>query len=211
MNRIIIIILVLIFQNSVLFSQEEWNLNRDSDGIKVYTKKEEGYNFKTFKAIAIVNGTIHQFIEALADVENLPNWAYNVKSAELLEKTGDTLLIYYSIAKAPFPYKDRDGIYLNRYQWDSKTKTLEVAIKILDDYLEETDKYIRVKGAGYWKIKVLPSNKMEVTFSMQVDPGGNVPSWLANMFVDGTPYHTMLNLKEIIESNSYKKEYDFID
>lgn len=211
MNKTLLIISFLIFQNSILFSQEVWDLNRDSDGIKVYTKKEEGYSFKTFKANAVINGTVHQFIDAFSEIENLPNWGYNVKSAELLEKSGDTLQIYYSVAKAPFPYKNRDGVYLNRYQWTSKTKTLQVDIEVLDDYLEETEKYIRVKGAGYWKIIVLPSNKMEVTFSMQVDPGGNVPSWLANMFVDGTPYYTMLNLKEIIESNSFKKEYDFID
>lgn len=209
MNRLIIIF--LIFQSSVLFSQEEWDLNKDLDEIKVYTKKEEGYSFKTFKTITVVNGTVHQFVEALADVENFPNWGHNIKSAKSLEKKGDTLQIYYSVAKAPFPYKDRDGIYLNRFRWLSKTKTLHVDIEVLDDYLEVTEKYVRVKGNGYWKVSVLPLNKIEIVFSMQIDPGGNVPSWLANMFVDGTPYHTMLNLKKIIESNSYKKEFDFID
>jgi len=212
MKKIFILISFLVFQNSFLFSQEEWSLNRDSDGIKVYSKEVEGYKFKSFKATTIINGSVHDFISVLSDIENLPNWGYNVTSARLLEKSGDTIQIYYSIAKAPFPYKDRDGIYINKYKWNSASKTLFVEIEVLDDYLDEKDKYIRVKGYGYWKILVLSEDKMEAIFSMQIDPGGSIPSWLANMFVDGTPYHTLLNLKEIIESKEeYSFKFEFID
>lgn len=195
-----------------MYSQEDWNLNRDSDGIKVYSKEVDGYKFKTFKGTTIINGPVHEFISVLSDIENLPDWGYNVTSSELLEQSGDTLQVYYSIAKAPFPYKDRDGVYRNSYKWNSASKTLLVEIEVLDDYLDENNKYIRVKGFGYWKIIVLSEDKMEAIFSMQIDPGGSIPSWLANMFVDGTPYHTLLNIKELIESKEGDNlKYDFID
>jgi hypothetical protein len=195
-----------------MFSQDEWDLNRDTDGIKVYSKVVEGYDFKSFKAITTINGSVHDFVFTLADIANFPKWGHQIKSANILEKAGDSLQIYYSIAKAPFPYKDRDGIYLNRFKWNSDTKTLIVEIEVLTDYLDHNEKYIRVKGYGYWKIVVVSENKMEVTFSMQIDPGGSIPSWLANMFVDGTPFHTLLNLKNTIEArkgNNFK--FDFID
>jgi hypothetical protein len=172
----------------------------------------EGYHFKSFKATTTINGSVHDFVFTLTDIPNFPKWGHQIKSAKIVEKTGDTLQIYYSIAKAPFPYKDRDGIYLNRFKWDSETKTLIVEIEVLNDYLDPNDKYIRVKGYGYWKLVVISENKMEVTFSMQLDPGGSIPSWLANMFIDGAPFHTLLNIKNRIEAskeNNFK--FDFID
>ena len=212
MKKIIILISFLVFQNSLMFSQETWSLNRDTNGIKVYSKEIEGYNFKSFKAITTINGSVHDFVFTLADIANFPKWGHQIKSAKILERSGDTLQIYYSIAKAPFPYKDRDGIYLNRFKWKSDAKILMVEIEILSDYLDENEKYIRVKGYGYWKIVVVSENSMEVTFSMQIDPGGSIPSWLANMFVDGTPYHTLLNIKNTIESSKKNNlKFDFID
>ena len=212
MKKIIILISFLVFQNSLMFSQETWSLNRDTNGIKVYSKEIEGYNFKSFKAITTINGSVHDFVFTLADIANFPKWGHQIKSAKILERAGDTLQIYYSIAKAPFPYKDRDGIYLNRFKWKSDAKILMVEIEILSDYLDENEKYIRVKGYGYWKIVVVSENSMEVTFSMQIDPGGSIPSWLANMFVDGTPYHTLLNIKNTIESSKKNNlKFDFID
>jgi len=212
MKNIVVLIFFLAVQNSFMFSQADWDLNRDTDGIKVYSKEVEGYQFKSFKAITTINGSIHDFVFTLADIANFPKWGHQIKSAKILEKTGDTLLIYYSIAKAPFPYKDRDGIYLNRFKWNSDSKTLIVEIEVLTDYLDHDDNYIRVKGYGYWKTVLVSENKMEVTFSMQIDPGGSIPSWLANLFVDGTPFNTLLNLKNTIQASKETNfRYDFID
>jgi hypothetical protein len=212
MKKLFILISFLVFKNSLIFSQEAWDLNRDTKGIKVFSKEIEGYNFKSFKAITNINGSVHDFVFLLTDIANFPKWGHQIKSAKILERAGDTLQIYYSIAKVPFPYKDRDGIYLNRFKWNLDAKTLMVEIEVLTDYLDKDEKYIRVKGYGYWKIVVVSENSMEVTFSMQLDPGGSIPSWLANMFVDGAPYHTLLNLKNTIESSKGNNlKFDFID
>ena len=212
MKKIIFLISLLVFYSPFIFSQEKWELNKDSDGIKVYSKEVEGYRFKSFRGTAIIKGTLQNFIFTLSDIKNIPDWGHNVESAKLLEQSGDTIQIYYSIAKAPFPYKNRDGVYQNSYKWDSTSKTLIIDIKVLDEYIEENNKYVRVRGYGYWKIKVLSENKLETTFSMQVDPGGSVPAWIANMFVDDTPYYTLKNIKKIIENKrNTSYNYNFID
>ena len=211
MKNKIALLALLVIQN-FLYSQENWELTKETEGIKVYTKKENDHKFETFKANVIINSSIHHFISILSNIEKLPNWGYKVKEANLLERSGDTLQIYYSVAKAPFPYKDRDGVYLNRFRWQSKTKTLMVDIEILENYLDQNEKYVRVKGNGYWKVKELPNNKIHVTFSMQIDPGGSISAWLANMFVEDTPFNTLFNLKTVLESDDFVKHtYDFID
>ena len=47
---------------------------------------------------------------------------------------------------------------------------------------------------------------------MHLDPGGGIPSWLANMFVSDTPYSTLLDLKKHVEKEKeIKVHYKFIN
>ena len=212
MKTISYITLLFLFTVLTLNAQEHWELIKDKDGIQVYLEEEGTYAFKTFKGTTTIEASIHNFIDTIFDLNSYADWGHNVKSASLLERKGDTLQIYYSVAKAPFPYKNRDGVYRNRFTWDKDKKELNVTIEVLDNYLEENDKYIRVSGYGYWKVKVATKNNLEVTFLMQVDPGGAVPSWLANLFVVDTPFNTLTNIKKSIDQNKANNNfYNFID
>lgn len=195
-----------------MHAQDDWELVKDSDDIKVYTKRVATSDFKAFKAEMIINQDIHAFLSVLHDIGDLDVWAYKLKYTELLERKGDSMQIYYAVAKAPFPYKNRDGVYLNSFKWDSKSKTLTVDIKLLEDYLAEKDGLVRINGVGFWKATVLPSNKLKIDFQMQVDLGGDIPAWLANIFADDSPYYTLLELREAIKNKKYAtKTYSFID
>lgn len=212
MVKRIVLLVFLLFQSGFLFSQGDWKLIKDENKIKVFTKKEDNFKFETFKGVSTINTSIHNFISVLSNIEIFPKWGHNIKEAKLLERSGDSLQIYYSEAKAPFPYKNRDGVYLNRFRWESKKKTLLIDIEILEDYLALDEKFVRVKGNGYWEVKELSKDTIEVIFSMQIDPGGSIPAWMANMFVEDTPYNTLINLKELLESDEYEKRiYSFID
>jgi hypothetical protein len=211
LDKYLFLLTFLIFQNSLSYAQENWKLVKDSNGIKVFTKNSKNFDFKIFRANMLLDNSIHAFIAVLNDVEGLTNWGYKIKHVSLLERSGDTLQKYYSIAEAPFPYKNRDGVYLNRFKWISDTHTLFVEIEILDDYLDLNDKFVRLNGKGFWRVIVLPSGKLDVTFQMQIDPGGSIPAWLSNIFVDDSPYFTMLKLKKIIKDTRYhEQKYNFI-
>ena len=202
----VLLTLILCLAIGNIFAQEDWKLVREDEGIKIYTKKEVGFDYKTFKGHMVLESSIANFISVLIDVEGLSNWGYKVKSSKLLEKFGDSVLIYYSEAKAPFPYKNRDGIYLNRYKWNEDSRTLLVEIEILDEYLDLNEKLVRVKGKGHWKVSELTSGKIDVIFQMQIDPGGSIPGWLANMFVTDSPHYSLLNLKEVIKKEKYQNQ-----
>jgi len=211
MTRTIFIIFIS-FSSVLLRAQEDWELVKDKNEIQVFTRSSENFNFKTFRAHVVLETSIHSFVAVLHDIENFKDWGYKVIDASVLKRIGDTLQIYYLEAKAPFPYKNRDGIYLNRFKWRPESNSLTVDIEVLDTYLEMKDKFVRVKGEGFWKVTVLPMGRIDITFQMQLDPGGNVPSWMANIFVDQSPYHTLLNLKSIIKKDKYLlQRFEFLD
>lgn len=205
-------ILFLFFvSNLILHAQGTWKLESNKDGITVYSKAKEGSAFKSFKAHMVIKGSIHTFVAILQDIENLAEWGYNLKNTELLKKSGDTIQIYYAEASAPFPFENRDGIYLNKFRWDANNDQLNVEVELLPDYLKKKDKMVRLRGNGYWIVKMLKNDMLDITFSMLINPGGNIPAWMANIFVNTAPVSTMTEIRKVMDDKKYQnKRFGFI-
>ena len=202
------VFLILWATGDTLAQEGEWKKVKEKDGIEIFNRKNDNSEFKEFTSRAVIDGTVNEFLAVLYDVEALPAWGYKVKEAELIRRDSESLQVYYAVAKAPFPYKNRDGVYLNRFRWDPLEKTLVVDIELLEDELAEKEDLVRMKGYGFWKVKELSADRIEVEFQMQMDPGGNIPAWLSNMFSGDTPYFTIQGLKEVMKESRYKgKEY----
>jgi len=197
---------------SQLRGQEQWDLVKEDEGIKVFTRTNEVMSFKEFKASAIVKGKVNEFVSVLYDVNGLATWGHNISEARLLERPNDTIQIYYAVAKAPWPYKNRDGIYKNIFSWDAVNRTLTVKISMLEDNRELSDKFVRMDGYGYWKVKEISANEIQIDFQMQVDPGGSIKAWMANMFVTDSPFYTMKGIRDAMRLKQYQgKSYPFLD
>ncbi len=190
-------------------AQDNWNEVKNKEGIKVFTRTNTVMSFKEFKATMIIDGTVNDVLSVLYDVEGLETWGYNISKSELIERTGDSLQIYYAVAKAPWPYKDRDGIYSNKMSWDKQLKTLLVEIDLLEKDMYTDNDFVRMDGYGFWKIKERLSGKIEIDFQMQINPGGSIKAWMANMFVSDSPFYTLQKLREVLKNEKYQgKTYD---
>lgn len=195
---------VFLYFNGPCLAQQEWDLIKSKEGIQVFTRTNNVMSFKEFKGKMIMDSSVSDFMSVLYDVEGLVSWGYNLTTARLLERPADSLQIYYAVAKSPWPYKDRDGVYLNKFSWNKQTKTLWVAIELLDDPIEAEGNFVRIDGYGSWKVRELPSEEIEIIFQMQIDPGGSIKSWMANMFASDTPFYTLKGLKEALKMEKYQ-------
>ena len=207
--RLFFLLFIVFFQLNA-FSQE-WDLVKDSEGIQVYTRKTEAMDYKAFKSEAIIDADIQAFVALIQNVAGLHEWGYKLESSKLLERKGDTLQIYFAEAKAPFPYRNRYGIYLNEFKWYSQLKELYVSIELLENHDFDGDDLVMLKGSGYWKVVQLETGQLKVVFEMQVDPGKGIPAWLSNLFADESPYETMLAVKTELKKGKYQgKQYQFL-
>ena len=194
-------------------AQNNWVEVKDKDGIKVFTRTNTLMSFKEFKATMIIQGKVSDVLSVLYDVNDLKEWGHNISRSELIERKGDSFQMYYAVAKAPWPYKDRDGIYINKINWDKELKTLLVEIDLIEpeNDLYSNNDFVRMDGYGFWKIKELLSGEIEVDFQMQIDPGGSIKAWVANMFVSDSPFYTLKGLKEALKDEKYQgKTYDIL-
>jgi len=190
---------------------QEWEFIKSEAGVEISKREVVGSDFEEFKSSSKIEGEISAFIALIQDIEGMVDWGYKLKRTELLESSGDTLLIYFSEASAPFPYKNRFGIYLNQFHWDSESQTLFIDIEFLEDYPYESGDLVMLKGKSSWQVKDLGNGKLEVVFQLLVDPGRGIPAWLANMVSDESPLQTMLAIRSEIQKGKYQgKSFDFI-
>jgi len=194
-----------------LHAQESWDLAKESDGVKVYTRTNKVMSFKEFKATMTVKAKVQDFVSVLFDVDGLTSWGYNISESKLLERPNDTIQIYYAVAKAPWPYKDRDGIYKNTFDWDKNSGSLTVEIELLEDERELSNSFVRMDGYGFWKVEEISANELKIDFQMQVDPGGSIKAWMANMFVTDSPFKTMTGIRKAMSLKKYQgQSFEFL-
>ena len=184
------------FQKKV--NDSEWKLEKDKNGIKVYTRHVEGYVIKEFKAIATIEASIEVVLAEVMDAEHLEEWMANISSARTIEnkKNGD-IIMYYQLA-LPWPMQDRDAISENHIIRGADSTIVKTILK--PDYLPEEPDLIRMRSAnGGWVLKPLANNRCHVTYQFVANPSTKVPGWIANMFIVDSPYQTIRNLKERLE------------
>jgi hypothetical protein len=186
---------------------------KEKGGIEIYTRKTDVSKFIEFRGITFIDSKVSSFVGAMRDAENMTNWVYSIVEARFLKMPDDTTLIYYAESKLPWPFDNRDAVYLDIFQWDASKRTLYVRIESLPEYLEENRGIVRIPYAkGYWKVEETGNNKLKITFQMIGDPGGSIPAWLVNAFVVDSPFETLKGLKEVINDKKYKDiKFNFLN
>ena len=189
---------------SVLFlssaENRDWKLRKRDDDITVYTRKVEGSSFDEFKALAVIPaGSFDQVLSIILDVNYTTSLVPDCTESRILFQRDKYYNIHYFRIRAPWPIKDRDGIFKSETSITNNGKLVHIAISPLGNYLEEKKDLVRMyRGDGYWEIEELPDKSVKITYQFHGDPGGNIPGWLANSVIVSNPFNTMKNLKSLI-------------
>ena len=186
-------------------AQEDWALKLNKDGIRVYTKNYPGSSVKAVRAQYRIEASITTLTSILRDVQNSKDWMYATKSVALLKELSPTEVIYHSEIELPWPVSNRDFIAHQSITQDTLTKTVKVACVNKPDFIARSKGIVRIEHAySQWLIHPLPDGQLNVEFELRVDPGGNIPSWLVNLFALTGPFHTFKKLREQVKKAGYQ-------
>ena len=176
-------------------AESGWSLDKQEDGIDVYTRPVEGSGIKQFKGSAEVAASVDAVFAILRDSDNLQNWFPNTSESRLLERN-EEFSVQYSVMDAPWPISDRDNVLRSTTRRDAETGVAHIRITAAPDFYPEQANRVRVRKAnGTWKVEPLAPGKSRVTFSMHLEPGGGIPKWLTNARVVATPFEALTNLR----------------
>ena len=186
-----------------LFSQA-WALEKDKEGIQVFTRKVEGYAIKEYKAIISLKTTVPQLTNLLKDHANLKSWFVKCPTSERLKKVSDNEYYVYFLNDAPWPVSDRDNVTKMTFELlDNGTQL--VHLKGVSDYIPEKSGIVRLpRMQAKWIFEPQADGMVKVTQQVLADLGGKVPGWLVNFAIVEAPFETLNNLRKEVRSQTEK-------
>lgn len=197
-----------------LYAQDNgvWELQKEENGIKIYTRNVSGSPVKEVKAFLQLNASLSSVVAVIRDFENYPLWIYKCAHAKLLKSVGDSDMYYYHITDTPWPVEDRDMV--SRVVITQNDKSLELKINStgIPDYLPKRDGFLRLpKSNTLWILTPIGPNLIQAQYILSIDPGGDVPVWLLNVFVTDGPFESLVLFKSRIQNPKYKNaNYSFV-
>ena len=186
-------------------SAEDWELIKDEDGIKVYTRTIADSKIKESKGVTTIRAPLDSILGVLNDTDACPKWVRNCKDPLKLRDVSFNEGYIYQVINFAFPVKDRDLILHSKMTHNPVTKAVNIQLTSIPDYISET-KNVRIKkSAGFYFINPISDNIYEVTWQHHTEPGGGIPNWLVNKLIVDTPFNTLRNLRSIVQEEKYKE------
>jgi len=178
-------------------TDQSWNFIKEKDGIKIYTRTEPNTNLKSYKGEADFNTTMNKLYARLGNLDNLDWWDDDIKEIKIMHHERDKLIHYYIVYDAPWPVTDRDLCVQAHITKDASAGSMIVKADPYPECMPEKKDRVRIKDYWQrWTLHDLHNGSFHVTLEGFVDPGGNIPSWIYNMFITDTPLKVMRNLRE---------------
>ena len=203
--RIVTLLFVITISLEYSIAQNsDWKLEKDDQGIKIYTRHVEGFEIDEIKSEQIVHASLKTVVAVIMDADHFNEWIYACPESRILNKINDTEQYQYQINDLPYPLTDRDIIIHFKIHQDPVTKTVYTSNIAEPNYIPETEGRVRVPVYyGGYELVPLSDTTVKVSFHVLLDPGGNLPDWLVNWFIVRAPFESSIKMRERIESGKY--------
>lgn len=179
------------------FYGENWEFQKEKDGVRVYTAKKEGSNYKKCKAIGSMKVKLDDLYDYLRNPLNYKKFSNKIESIKVI-KTTEKAVLYYIKVNMPWPVYNRDGVY----KLETVKKTEDAFIfkgHAEPDLVPEQPGYIRVqKATNYYNVKT-NGDKIDVHYEGFSDPNGSVPAWVVNYYLVDGPINNFTQMKKDLE------------
>jgi hypothetical protein len=177
---------------------EDWQLAKEEDGIKVYLNHSPTSQYQSFRGVALIKADVPTLSHLQENLTIACKWLYACADMRLLKIDGDRTFVYLTTA-LPWPADTRDMVLqVQTEQTDDGSVIRHLSAVIGMEPV--VPGLIRVEQLqGVWQMVPKGERETEVTYQMQAEPAGDIPSWLANRFVIDAPMVTLKTLRAVAE------------
>jgi len=202
-RKILFMALLMITKVISVSAQDDWNLQKDKDGIKVYSAKVPDSKIRAIKVVANYEATPEEIANIVMDINSSQEWVSHLKSTYLVKRVSQNELYYYAEVNLPWPASNRDFVaHLTRSE-NVQTGAITIDGPAVTGWVDEKKGIVRINNSvGKWIITPLDNNQVRVEYALHVDPAGSLPSWLVNMFSGETPMQIFENLRQELKRNA---------
>ncbi|MEG1629227.1 START domain-containing protein [Pseudomonas sp.] len=190
--------LLLIILFAGIAQAEAWHLAKDEDGIQVYLDEVPGSKYQRFRGVTLIKASVRTLGDLQENLRIACKWLYGCASMRLLEVEGDSTWVYLT-TELPWPASPRDMVI--RVQTERRDDgSLLRHLSAVTGKVERQPQLIRVSQLkGLWTLVPKGEQLTEVTYQLEAEPAGDIPSWLANQFVIDAPIVSLRTLRAVAE------------
>lgn len=190
--------LLLIILFAGIAQAEAWHLAKDEDGIQVYLDEVPGSKYQRFRGVTLIKASVRTLGDLQENLRVACKWLYGCASMRLLEVEGDSAWVYLT-TELPWPASPRDMVI--RVQTERRDDgSLLRHLSAVTGKVERQPQLIRVSQLkGLWTLVPKGEQLTEVTYQLEAEPAGDIPSWLANQFVIDAPMVSLRTLRAVAE------------
>jgi hypothetical protein len=192
----------------------EWRLDKDQNGIKIYTRAVAGSKIREFKAEILLNTSLNQVLAVFDDVPKFKTWHHKVDKSMQLQRGSVSDRVHYQNLKMPFPVTDRDFIVQSKVTGSEnkimirsfatpnfcKQSTLAIC-----ESINQSNNIMVLKSRGEHQFVLQKEGGVLLTWQQHTEPAGKIPNWLVNKLLLDVPYNTLNKLRQQVKLNKYEK------
>ena len=203
-KTILLVLLALYSSTGIIQAQDNWKLKTDKDGIRVYMKSMPNSKIKAIKVECFLQTSLSQLVAVIFDINATKDWVYSTKSATVIKNVSPADLYYYSEIAVPWPVSNRDFVCRITAVQNPVTKVVTVDATNAPTLVPEKPGIVRVpESTGKWIITPVDKSKVSLEYTLFVNPGGAIPSWLINLFAAKGPMESFQKIQEQVRKPQY--------
>jgi hypothetical protein len=196
--------LTILFLSSFLVSfhllGQTWNFIKEKDGVKLYTRKDDGKTLKSYKGVADIHAPASKVFAMIEDVYHTEWWDKSVSEIRVLKYEKNRMAQYYIRYDLPWPWTDRDLCVDVKTTYNPATGEGTVAAGPLNGLIPENKELVRIKEYHQtWTVQPAGPDLSHVTLEGYADPAGTIPDWVTNMIIVNSPIQSMTNIRLALE------------
>ncbi|TDF80854.1 START domain-containing protein [Pseudomonas sp. H9] len=201
---------LLVFVLNGVACADAWHLAKDEDGIQVYLDDVPGSKYQRFRGVTLIKASVRTLGDLQENLRVACKWLYGCKSMRLLDVEGDSTWVYLT-TELPWPASPRDMVIQVRTE-RTEADGLIRHLNAVAGKVERKPGLIRVSQLkGLWTLVPKGEQLTEVTYQLEADPAGDIPSWLANQFVIDAPMVSLRTLRAVAERQGLRPESESPD
>ena len=182
-----------------------WELAKEQDGIRVYTRKIEPSPIAESLGVITVDASLSAIATLIMDADQQQEWIDSVNESRLLQQVSDHEIYLYTVSRAPWPVSDRDTVVHTELFQDDRSRIVTIRSRAKPDFIPPVEGLLRIREVdSTWRLIPRPGRKVELCYRMHSDPGGQLPAWLVNSVVVNQPFNTLKKLAEMVRQPSYR-------
>lgn len=190
-----------------------WRLVKDKGGIQVYMRHTDDSKIKTFRGVTQFDVKNASSLVALFnDYPAMPRWAHFISSAQEINRKSPLERNLRFTTSLPWPLSDREALVHATVTQDPATYDVHIALENAPSLLPPDPDFVRFPWfRGRFDVNVITATRVEAIYEVEIDPGGYIPAWMANILAQDAPYFTLDKLRRIHQRPEYQgKSFDYL-